>query len=199
MNVEAIRCVKMLHTTGAVELTRIHGKSQYVVHHNLSRVCLGYDVATIAKEYVTLIAKNFVGSNCKIGFDVIYGPLHHESLFLSAISLMWKIMQMPDDFRFCTTRTEIGAHFNGGVFVGAPILASDRILLLTDAVTDAHIEKRAIDHIIGFGGTCVGVVTAIDMQNKGISSRTVVQEMIEQTGIPVCSIMTKHNIIKLLT
>lgn len=92
-------------------------------------------------------------------------------------------------------RKEAKDHGEGGTLMGSP-LSGDTILI--DDVITAGTAFREAQHLIKeHGGTLRGVIIALDRCERGLGTRSTVQE-IEAQGIPVYSIITLFDLIHAL-
>src|SRR5574343_581612 len=86
----------------------------------------------------------------------------------------------------------------GPAYKGIPLVSTTSIAYsrLSRDIPFAFNRKEAKDH--GEGGTLVGVVIALDRQEKGQNSMSAVQEVSQQFGIPVLSIISLAEIIEFI-
>jgi orotate phosphoribosyltransferase len=91
-------------------------------------------------------------------------------------------------------RKEAKAHGEGGNLVGAPL--AGRVLIVDDVLTAGTAVRETIGLIKAAGATPVGVVLALDRQERGQGPQSAVQEIQSTFGIPVIRIITLDHLIE---
>ena len=97
----------------------------------------------------------------------------------------------PKPLRAFTVRKEAKLHGTGKLIEG-PFRATDRVAVVEDVITTGSSALRAVDAVRTAGGTVVGVLALVDREEGG-------REAIEETGLPVISLVTATQILALLT
>src|SRR5205809_4487149 len=85
-------------------------------------------------------------------------------------------------------RMEAKDHGEGGAMVGAAM--KGRVLIIDDVITDGGAKREAIELIRGHGAIPAGVLIAFDRMERGRGTRSAVQELHQEFGIPVFAIAT---------
>jgi orotate phosphoribosyltransferase len=93
-------------------------------------------------------------------------------------------------------RKEAKAHGEGGNIVGAPLRG--RVLIVDDVITAGTAIREAVDIIRGAGAQPVGVVLALDRQERGQGPLSAVQEVEQTLQLPVSSILRLADLIEYL-
>jgi orotate phosphoribosyltransferase len=88
---------------------------------------------------------------------------------------------------FAFNRKEKKDHGEGGSIVGAPL--NGRVLIIDDVITAGTAIREAIEIIHQAGAEPAGVLIALDRQEKGKGKLSAIQEVEQQFGIPVVSII----------
>ena len=130
-----------------------------------------------------------------IGYDVMFGPAY-KGIPLVAVTAMAMYEDHGIDMPFAFNRKEKKDHGEGGVIVGSPL--EGRVLILDDVITAGTAIREAIDIIDAADATAVGVVIALDRQEKGQGNRSAVQEIQEDYGMEVASIIGMEHLIQYL-
>jgi orotate phosphoribosyltransferase len=65
-----------------------------------------------------------------------------------------------------------------------------RILIIDDVITAGTAIRESLDIIGATGATAAGVVIALDRQERGQSERSAIQEVEQDLGLQVTSIVT---------
>lgn len=131
----------------------------------------------------------------RIEYDVLFGPAY-KGIPLVAVTAMALALDHGLDMPYAFNRKEKKDHGEGGVIVGAPL--EGRILILDDVITAGTAIREAIDIIDAENATAVGVLIALDRQEKGQDQRSAVQEVVDDYGIKVKSIITMSDLIQYL-
>lgn len=127
-----------------------------------------------------------------IGYDVLFGPAY-KGIPLVAVTAMALSIDHGIDVPYAFNRKEKKDHGEGGVIVGSPM--EGRVLVLDDVITAGTAIREAIDIIDDAGATAVGVVIALDRQEKGQNELSAVQELHNEYGLDVASIVGMADLI----
>ena len=130
-----------------------------------------------------------------IGYDVMFGPAY-KGIPLVAVTAMAMYEEHGIDMPFAFNRKEKKDHGEGGMIVGSPL--EGRVLILDDVITAGTAIREAIDIIDAQDATAVGVMIALDRQEKGQSDRSAVQEIQQDYGLDVASIIGMEHLIQYL-
>ena len=133
--------------------------------------------------------------NSGIGYDVLFGPAY-KGIHLVAVTAMALSIDHGIDVPYAFNRKEQKDHGEGGLIVGSPL--DGRVLVLDDVITAGTAIREAIDIIDGAGATAVGVVIALDRQEKGQNQLSAVQEINDEYGMAVASIVGMSDLISYL-
>jgi orotate phosphoribosyltransferase len=129
-----------------------------------------------------------------IAFDMIFGPAY-KGITLAAATAM-ALAGLGHNVPFCFNRKEAKDHGEGGTIVGAPL--KGRVLIVDDVITDGASKREAIEIIRGAGATPVGVLIALDRQERGQGEMSATQEVSRDFGLPVTAIATLADIMATL-
>lgn len=127
--------------------------------------------------------------------DVIYGPAYKGIPLVSATSIAYARMA-GTDMPFAFNRKEAKDHGEGGAIVGAELRGS--IVIVDDVITAGTSVRESVDIITKMGARAIGVLVALDRQEKGESGSSAVQEVEAAYKIPVFPIITLADIIAYL-
>ena len=131
-----------------------------------------------------------------IDVDILYGPAYKGIPLVSATSIAY-VQLAGEDIPFAFNRKEAKDHGEGGVLVGAPL--QGKVIILDDVITAGTSVRESIEIINKAGAVPAGVLIALDRQEKGQNNSSAIQEVEQQFGIPVVSIISLANIIDYLT
>jgi len=141
----------------------------------------GRHLARLGRFYAQAIVD--AGDN----FDVLFGPAY-KGIPLAAATGIALADQHDRDLPYCFNRKEAKDHGEGGNLVGAPL--QGRILIIDDVITAGTAIRESLDIIGAAGAQATGVVIALDRQERGRGDRSAIQEVEQDLGLGVTSIVT---------
>ena len=130
-----------------------------------------------------------------IGFDVLFGPAYKGIPLATTTGIALADhhhMNMP----WCFNRKEAKVHGEGGNLVGAAL--AGRVLVIDDVITAGTAIREAMHIIETAGATLAGVVIALDRQERGQGERSAIQEVEQEFGIRVVSIIKLDQLLEYL-
>ena len=130
----------------------------------------------------------------KIEFDLIFGPAYKGIPLVSSASVALSNKDINAPYSF--NRKEIKDHGEGGQIIGSPI--KGKVLILDDVISAGTSISESYNLIKNSGAHIVGVIVAIDRQEKGEDSLSATQEIAIKYSIPVFSIITLEDIVNYL-
>lgn len=147
----------------------------------------GYSAAKLGRSYAAAV------DAAGISYDMLFGPAYKGiplvSLAAAALAEHYGV-----DAPFCFNRKEIKDHGEGGAIVGAPV--HGRVLILDDVITAGTAIRETIALLQQAGGTPAGVVLALDRQERGTGELSATQEVEQNYGIPVTSIIRLDDLVE---
>ena len=130
-----------------------------------------------------------------IQFDVLFGPAYKGIPLVTATGIA-----LNDSFNrnvpYSFNRKEAKDHGEGGNIVGHPLEGD--ILIIDDVITAGTAIREAQDIIAATGATTKGVIVALDRQEKGKGELSAIQEVEQNFGIFVASIINLSHLITYL-
>ncbi len=130
----------------------------------------------------------------RLQVDVLYGPAYKGIPLVSAASIAYS--RLEKDIPFAFNRKESKDHGEGGVIVGFPL--QGKVLILDDVITAGTSVRESVKIIKDAGAEPVGVLIALDRQEKGQNVLSAVQEVEQSYQIPVIPIISLAEIIEFL-
>lgn len=130
-----------------------------------------------------------------IDFDTLFGPAY-KGIPLAAITTAALYEQHQRNIPYCFNRKEAKDHGEGGNIVGAPL--AGKILIIDDVITAGTAIREALEIINAAGAQAVGVVIALDRQEKGKGELSAIQEVKQNLGLQVASIITLADLMSYL-
>ena len=119
-------------------------------------------------------------------FDVLFGPAY-KGIPLAAATSIALADHHNLNVPYCFNRKETKAHGEGGNLVGAPLQGD--ILIIDDVITAGTAIRESLAIIDQAGARAAGVVIALDRQERGQSERSAIQEVEQDLGLKVTSII----------
>lgn len=149
----------------------------------------GAALAELGKSYAAaLVAQG-------MEYDVLFGPAYKGIPLVSTLAVALSVDHGVDK-PYAFNRKEAKDHGEGGSIVGAEI--SGRVLVVDDVITAGTAIREAVDIIRAQGAEIAGVLIALDRQEKGKNEKSAIQEVQDDYGIPVSSIITMTDLIEYL-
>ncbi len=130
-----------------------------------------------------------------IQFDVLYGPAY-KGIPLAAVTAAALYDQHGKDVAYAFNRKEAKDHGEGGVIVGHAL--EGRVLIIDDVISAGTSVRESMDIIKQQGATAAGVVIALDRQEKGQGELSAIQEVEQDYGLPVASIVKLEDLVAYL-
>ena len=100
---------------------------------------------------------------------------------------------------FFFNRKEIKDHGEGGMFVGYVPQAGEEIVIIEDVITAGTAIRESMEILKGLDGTkVIATFIMVDRKEKGQTEKGAMQEIEEQFGFPVYSVVDVYDIIEYL-
>ena len=146
-------------------------------------------------------------------FDVLFGPAY-KGIPLCATTAE-KLAGLDEarwgEVGYSFNRKEVKDHGEGGLMVGEA-LQGKRVVIIDDVMTSGKAIREGMSIIEGQGGTLVGIIVAIDRQEKTLSQSeregkgddgtprgSTVSEVRRESGVPVMAVLTLKDIMEGMT
>ena len=120
-----------------------------------------------------------------IAFDGLFGPAYKGIPLAATIAVA--LAGMGRNVPYSYNRKEAKDHGEGGSIVGAPL--TGRILIVDDVISAGTSVRESVELIKAAGATPCGVAIALDRKERGLGELSAVQEVSQQHGLPVVSIV----------
>jgi orotate phosphoribosyltransferase len=153
---------------------------------NAGRFDSGRALAALGRCYAEAI------QGAHLSCDVLFGPAY-KGIPLVTSTAIALADHHGRDIPWAFNRKEIKDHGEGGRIVGTAL--KGKVLLVDDVITAGTAIREAVEIIQSAGAEPVGVVIALDRQERGVGSRSAVQE-VEQLGLPVTSLLKLTDLIQ---
>jgi orotate phosphoribosyltransferase len=144
----------------------------------------GGDLAKLGAAYAATIHARFGD-----GVQVVFGPAYKGiPLALAAAAEYERLVGRSVGWTY--DRKEAKDHGDGGLFVGAPLTAGIRVVIVDDVLTAGTALRESLAKLKPAGVEILGAVVAVDRQEKGQGSRTAIEEIQHELGVTVAPIIT---------
>ncbi len=138
-------------------------------------------------------------ANTLVAFEliptVLFGPAYKGIPLVTATAVALAShhgLDVPYSFN----RKEPKSHGEGGLLVGAPL--RDDVVIVDDVITAGTAIREAIALIRDAGAQPAGVVIGLDRCERGSGTQSAVDEVRDELGLKVASVITMHDIIEWL-
>jgi len=140
----------------------------------------GASLAAIGRSYAQAVVDS------KIEFDMLFGPAY-KGIPLATVTAAALAEHHGRDLPYCFNRKEAKDHGEGGNLVGAPL--KGRVLIVDDVITAGTAVREAVSIIRAAGARPVGLVIALDRQERGQGTLSAVKEVEQEHGMQVAAIV----------
>lgn len=162
-------------------------KSPYFFNAGLFNT--GKDLAKLGRFYAAAIVDS------EVDYDMIFGPAYKGIPIASAtVTQMFNVYNK--DIPWCCNRKEAKDHGEGGNLIGSSLKGN--VLLVDDVITAGTAIRESMNIIKQNGANLVGVVVALDRQEKGKGEMSAIQEIERDFGTKVISIINLTDLIHYL-
>ena len=124
--------------------------------------------------------------------DMLFGPAYKGIPLVSTTAIALS-EQHGVDLPFAFNRKEAKTHGEGGNIVGAP-LAGD-VVVIDDVMTAGTAIRESMAMLNESGARGAGVVIGLDRGERGDGERSAVQQVEQDWGLTVVSVVSLHDII----
>jgi orotate phosphoribosyltransferase len=124
-------------------------------------------------------------------FEMIFGPAYKGIPLGAAIAIALD-REHGRDVPFCFNRKEVKDHGEGGSTLGAPL--AGEVVIVDDVISAGTSVNESVGIIRAANATPAGVMIALDRQERGGGPLSAAQEVRQQHGIPVLSIVNLSHL-----
>jgi len=125
-------------------------------------------------------------------FDMVFGPAYKGIPLVTSTAIALADHHSLD-YPWAFNRKESKDHGERGSIVGAPLRG--RVIIVDDVITAGTAIRESVDIIRAAGAEPAGVLIALDRQERGLDRRSAVQEVRQNYGLPVVSILKFGDIV----
>jgi orotate phosphoribosyltransferase len=144
----------------------------------------GGDLAKLGAAYAATIQARF-GNDVQ----VVFGPAYKGIPLALAAAAQYEPL-VGRSVGWTYDRKEAKDHGDGGLFVGAPLTAGTKVVIVDDVLTAGTALRESLTKLKPTGVQILGAVVAVDRQEKGQGNRTAIEEIQHELGVTVAPIIT---------
>ena len=128
--------------------------------------------------------------------DVLFGPAY-KGIPLAAAAAIALYKEHGVEVGYAYDRKEVKDHGEGGMIVGSQLSDGTRVVLIEDVMTSGKALREVYPKLKSVANVEIaGMIITVDRQEKGLNTdKSAVQEVKEEFGIDVYSIVTVSDII----
>lgn len=186
--------IEFLQSAGVLKFGDFTAKSGRKIPYfiNAGMIKTGEEIAKLGEFY----AKAYIE---KLGRKkaVLYGPAYKGISI--AVSAAVALSKNGLDVPFFFNRKEAKDHGEGGVFVGYVPTDGEEVVIVEDVITAGTAIRESMAILGGLPGVKVSATfVMVDRKEKGQGEKGAMQEIEEEFGFPVYSVVDVYDIIEFL-
>lgn len=149
----------------------------------------GNGISKLASYYALAIKENF-----KENFDIVYGPAYKGIPLCVSTSI--ELFKIGINKGYSFNRKEAKDHGEGGLIVGCQLNKETNIIIIDDVITAGTALRETIEILKKNGNPKIlGIIISVNRMEKGTGDKSAIQEIEENLGIKVFSIINFDDII----
>jgi len=149
----------------------------------------GKQLSQLGKFYAEALVQS------DIDYDVIFGPAYKGIPLVSSLSIALS-NNHNIDIPYSFNRKEAKDHGEGGILVGSKLTGN--VLIVDDVISAGTSVRESYNIIKDNLATPSAVLIALDRQEKGEGEKTTINEITEDLGLKVRSIISLSDMIEYL-
>ena len=153
----------------------------------------GAQLAKLGEFYAECIMENGLKP------QTLFGPAY-KGIPLSVAACTALYNKFGVDVNYCFDRKEVKDHGEGGMFVGKTLEDKEKVVIIEDVMTSGKALREVLPKLKGAADIDVeGMIITVDRMEKGLTSdKSAVQEVYDEFGVKVYSIVNINDIIDAL-
>jgi len=186
--------IRFLQDAGVLKFGDFTAKSGRKIPYfiNAGMIKTGDEIARLGEFYAKAYFEK-VGNKK----TVLYGPAYKGISI--AVSAAVALSKNGLDVPFFFNRKEAKDHGEGGVFVGYVPQAGEEVVIVEDVITAGTAIRESMAILSGLENVKVAATfVMVDRKEKGKSEKGAMQEIEEEFGFPVYSVVDVYDIIEYL-
>ena len=186
--------IQFLQSAGVLKFGDFTAKSGRKIPYfiNAGMIKTGDEIAQLGEFYAKAYFEK-VGNKK----TVLYGPAYKGISI--AVSAAVALSKNGLDVPFFFNRKEAKDHGEGGVFVGYVPQTGEEVVIVEDVITAGTAIRESMAILSGLEGVKVAATfVMVDRKEKGQGEKGAMQEIEEEFGFPVYSVVDVYDIIEYL-
>ena len=186
--------IQFMESAGVLKFGDFTAKSGRKIPYfiNAGMIKTGDQISKMGQFYARAYTEKLGKKNA-----VLYGPAY-KGISLS-ISAAVALSQQGLDLPFFFNRKEAKDHGEGGMFVGYVPQAGEEVVIIEDVITAGTAIRESMAILSQLEGVKVAATfIMVDRKEKGQGEKGAMQEIEEQFGFPVYSVVDVYDIIEYL-
>ena len=186
--------IEFLQSAGVLKFGDFTAKSGRKIPYfiNAGMIKTGDEIAKLGEFYAKAYFEKFGKKK-----TVLYGPAYKGISI--AVSAAVALSKNGLDVPFFFNRKEVKDHGEGGVFVGYVPQAGEEVVIVEDVITAGTAIRESMAILSGLENVKVAATfVMVDRKEKGQGEKGAMQEIEEQFGFPVYSVVDVYDIIEYL-
>lgn len=166
-------------------------KAPYFI--NTGNYKTGAQLAKLGGFYADCIMEHNIDVEC------LFGPAY-KGIPLASCAAIALAEKYNKDVSFCFDRKEVKDHGEGGLFVGKQPAKGEKVVIIEDVMTSGKALREVLPKLQSAAKIDIeGMIITVDRMEKGLTSdKSAVQEVYDEFGVKVYSIVTINDIIDAL-
>jgi len=174
--------------------TKSGRKTPYFV--NTGNYKSGAQAAKLGEFYADAIVAHFGGTDMEL--DFLYGPAY-KGIPLAVATAIALHNKHGVDIPYAFNRKEAKDHGEGGTVIGHAPKDNEKVLIIEDVITAGTSVRESVPILKSYGDVSINnMIISVDRKEKGTGGKTASQEVKEEFGIEVFSIVSIVDILELL-
>jgi orotate phosphoribosyltransferase len=149
----------------------------------------GASLALLGRYYAEAV------QHAGVNYDMLFGPAYKGIPLVATVSIALA-QDQGRDVPYAFNRKEAKDHGEGGVTVGAKL--SGKVLIVDDVITAGTSVNESVAIIRAAGAEPVGVVIALDRQERGTGNLSAIAEVTAHHGIQVINVVNLGHLVEYL-
>jgi len=186
--------IQFLQGAGVLKFGDFTAKSGRKIPYfvNAGMIKTGDEIAKLGEFYAKAYFEKLGKKNA-----VLYGPAYKGISI--AVSAAVALAKNGLDVPFFFNRKEVKDHGEGGVFVGYVPQAGEEVVIVEDVITAGTAIRESMAILSHLEGVKVAATfVMVDRKEKGQGEKGAMQEIEEEFGFPVYSVVDVYDIIEYL-
>lgn len=163
-------------------------KAPYFI--NAGKYKTGAQIAKLGEYYAACYREHGVKA------DTLVGPAY-KGIPLAVATSIALAQKFGENVNFCFDRKEAKDHGEGGLFVGKTLADGEKVAIIEDVMTSGKALREIMPKLKEAADVSVeAMIISVDRMEKGLlTDKSAVQEVYEEFGVKVYSIVTIEDII----